>query len=108
MHGKLDFLMDTCAITQGEPLRCGTLRAIVDQQTRRERRQRARAGRWQLHRTETTVNETTRTYRRKARQAYSKLKPNHEEVVEITGRESYVKSSHTTKTRRGVTPRDTL
>ena len=61
LHSKLDFFMDNCAITQVGP---------VDQQIRRERRRRVRAGRWRSHRTETTVNESTRTYRRKVRQMY--------------------------------------
>ena len=96
VHSELDFFMNNCAITQFGP---------VDQQTRRERRRRVRTGRWRSHRTETTMNESTRTCRRKARQTYSRLQPTHEEVVAIIDRESYVKSSCTSKTRRGVTPR---
>ena len=96
VHSKLDFFMNNFTITQFGP---------VDQQTRRERRRRAGAGRWRSHWTETMMNESTRTYRRKARQRYSKLQPTHEEVVIITDKESYVKSSRTVKTRRGVTPR---
>ena len=92
----LDLFMNNCAVTQ-----FGT----VDQQSRRERRRQVRTGRWRSHRTETTRNESTRTYRRKARQTYIKLQPTHEEVVAIIDRESYVKSSGTAKTRRGVTPR---
>ena len=88
VHSKLDFFIDNCTITQVGP---------VDQQARKEIRRRARAGRWRSHRTETTVNKSTRTHRRKARQTYSRLKPTHEEVVAITDRESYVKSSHTAK-----------
>ena len=90
VHSELDFFINNCAITQV---------GSVDQQTRRERRRRTRAGRWRSHRTETTVNESTRTYRQKTRQTCSKLQPTHEEVVAITDRESYVKSSRTAKTR---------
>ena len=53
-------------------------------------------------------NESTQTYRQKARQAYSKLQPTHEEVVVITDRESYVSSSRMAKAQRGVTPRGAL
>ena len=108
IRSELDFVVDPHATAQDEPLRERTVRAGVDQLSCRERRRRAKTGRWRSHRTETTVNELTRTYRQKVRQAYSKLKPTHEEVVTITDRESYVSSSRTAKTRHKVTPRGAL
>ena len=65
-------------------------------------------GRWRSHQTKTAVTESTRTYRQKVRQAYSKLKPAYEKVMAITDRESYVSSSRTAKTRHKLTPRGAL